>query len=662
MNTKLYIGTEQADFNELFNVVFSIGDIRELSFGNQNKSYTLNLPLTKTNKRLLKCISQADVKSEQSAKGQLYLGESQIITGTVIILEYTEFVAKLIINSDDWMDPLKESKMSTLDLSAQDHVLNNTNVEASWSASYPFFRYPMIDYGGLQSGEFGSTAKWYPSDFVPMISVAQLIAKILEPYTINSAWLATSYIKDLFILGREIIAADDFIIAKGLEVKVTASADNYDSNTGSGPYLASTINKNIEFKTTILDEGSDWSSYTTYTVPVTGTYRFKASVTMYNGAYGNGQITILDEDFVIEIRKNGTAIATWDAGAYSGTELLDGKTGEADTKMVHLASGDTITAHLYAWVYGSLSTSQTITIYTTLATKLKNFWSAANNYAGIGKTISLEEYLPDITKLDFLSAIRDIFNLRFWFDKQKRTIYIEPWDSFLSATVVDLTPYIDYDSIDTEIISKSYSKTITLCWKNDESDQAYIEYLKTNIFGPGRKEISMNSIYTKPVTDYREQPWSSLITGFNQTLGDASTPVPRIWNTLPITPYIIYDRKVGFNTRIIEWKGLTSGFSWNYDGTTKTQYPKIQGIDLVSTYTDYWQKLFHYIDQGKLYTLKIKVNPVLLNQFFTVIVTAASEGFRPTYQAIIAGIKNYFFLQKITSDGQKAELELILKQ
>jgi len=43
MNIKLFIGAEQADFNEDFNVLFSIGDIRDgrqIREGKSGKLYT----------------------------------------------------------------------------------------------------------------------------------------------------------------------------------------------------------------------------------------------------------------------------------------------------------------------------------------------------------------------------------------------------------------------------------------------------------------------------------------------------------------------------------------------------------------------------------------------------------------------------------------------
>jgi len=662
MNIKLYIGSELTDFNEVFNVMFSIGDVRNPSFGNSNKSYTLNIPLTRTNKKHLKFITQPDVRTEPTDIGRLYLGELLIISGKVIVQSYNDYFAKIIINSDDWIDDLKELKMISLDLSASDHALTHANVENSWAAAYPVYRYPMIDFGGLQSGEYGASAKWFPTDFIPMISIASLIAKILEPNTISSSWIATGFIKDLFILVRETIAEEDFIRDKGLEVKVTAYSDNYDTDS-SDTALVIEVNKTMDFLTEVLDEGSDWSS-NTYTIPATGTYRFTLSITMFNSAYGNSNLTITDEIFQINIKQAGTVRATYDAGDYLGSELIDGVVVTLDTGYINCTIGDAIIVTLMAKCWATvLSGTQSGSIYTVpLVSLFKNVWGNANRYVGLNKTISLEEMLPDMTQLDFLSAIRDIFNLRFWKDKQRNVIYIEPWDTFISTTVIDLTEFIDFEDKPADLISPNYFQNIYLRWKDDNGDKAFEEYYKNNINPVGEKQIALTSNLTKDGIDYKIHPFSTVMTGTNFTIADYANDVARIYAELPVSPYMIFNRKTGFNTRLFEWKGLTAGLTWYYDSDTKTTYPKVQGVTWSYIYSNYWQKFYHYVDKGKIYTFKLKVTPNIINQFFTVVSTAANEAFRPIYKITTGGIDNYYFMQRFTTDGYRAEIEMVLRQ
>jgi hypothetical protein len=657
------IETSLADFNEKFNVMFSIGDIRNVSFGSNNKSYTINVPLTKRNKNLLNFITQSNVKSEPTLPIRLYIDGQLIVYGTPVILSYDDYYAKIIINIDDWMDDLKLKKMTELDLSLSDHVLSKTNIEASWTASYPMYRYPMINFGALVSAEYGTTAKWSANDFIPMISVSGLITKILSPYVIVSTWLATNFVKDLYIIGKETVADNSFIQNKALELAVGSASDN--DTTESIPTSTTTnviLGKTIEFSTETKDEANGFS-INTYTIPVTGTYRFVASIVLRNTAYGNANITILNETAVVEMKKGSTVLQSVDAGTYVATELIENKTFALDSGYYHFVAGDLVTITVAASCYAQNIGvgTESVSVGTKVTSTLLLVWNNANRYTGINKNISLEEMLPDMTQLDFLAAIRDIFNLRFWMDKNNNKIYIEPWDTFISSTVVDLTNYIDHESFPAELISPSYNKKIKFKWKDDSGDKAYEEYLKLNAEGPGGVEITLSSLYAKKEPETREHQFSSVCESYNWIIMNWSVLMPAIWNSTPESPYTTYDRKVGFNTRIVEWKGLTSGLTWYFDADTKTTYPKIAGLDWLDLYNDYWIKFFHWVDRGKLYTVRMKNKLGMLSQFITVVNTKAAEGFSPTYKIPINGIDNYFVLQKITTDGDMSELEVFLK-
>jgi hypothetical protein len=648
--------TSLADFNEPFNIVFSIGDIRDISFGSCDKSYALDIPLTKLNKNLLKFITQSDVKSEPSEPVSIYVDGQLIMKGKLIVLSYDEYSVKVIISADDWMDALA-AQMSTLDLTSFNHTLNNANVIASWTAAYPMFRYPMIDFGVRMSAEGGALTGWFPNDFIPMLSIAQIIRKLL-PYTIVSDWLDSSYIKDLFILGRETIAEDSFIQNRGLAVNVDNVNDN-DATHSVATYYDVSLSKNLLFYFETKDEAAAWAN-DTYYIPVAGTYRFIATIVLRNSAHGNANLTINDEAVILNIRVGGVSIASQITAAYSGTELIENITYTLDTSYYSFAAGDEVTVAISMHCAATLVSggSQSLSIGTKVTSTLALIWGNANKYPGIGSTINLSNYLPDMTEIDFLAAIRDIFNLRFWMDKRQNMLHIEPWDSFISDKVVDLSEFVDYASLPAELISPNYCKTIQMKWTDDMDDQAFVEYMKENTVSQGLVNINLTSLFTIQDIDMREHPFASIIEAYGSVAGD--TKVPRIWNSVPQIPYTTYDRMVNFVTRLVHWDGLTNGFTWYLDGVAQTAYPKISGVQWLDLYKNYWQKFFHWVDKGKLYTITIKVNPSFLSQFLTEINDSKSEGFRPKYKISINGVENYFALQTITTDGMTAELQLIL--
>jgi len=113
--------------------------------------------------------------------------------------------------------------------------------------------------------------------------------------------------------------------------------------------------------------------------------------------------------------------------------------------------------------------------------------------------------------------------------------------------------------------------------------------------------------------------------------------------------------------KIVDSAPLTSVFTWYFDSVAKTSHPKISGLDFADIYATCWQQTFHYIDKGKLFTLKMKSKPAFLSSFVTKLDTPENEGFRTLYKATIKNVEILFAIQKITSDGEMSEIECIIK-
>ena len=632
------------------NITFSIGDIRNLSFGNNNKTYTFNIPLTKNNRKLLSFISEPSVKTEPDVLTRLYIKEQLAIQGKIKVLSYNDTQATVIVSSDDWIGDLEGLKMVDLDLSASDHLLTEANVKASWTAVYPVYRYPMINFGYVQSGDIISNRVWLATDFIPMIQVTTLFTKIFSKYTIISDFLSSTFAKDLYILGRETIAPDSFVTDKECESKVEFNTDNRDTySIAGGATVTRTLTKNpIVFTDEITDEGGDFAS-NVYTVPEDGTYRFQIKFALTCDA--DPVVTINSQAALLRIYQNSTVMAEYSDSDTSN--IIDSIDLTLDTYYIHCVAGDTIKGYMEL-TNNMTNTSggpQTVDMGMTAGTSwIIAIWGEANKFPGLNKNISLEEMLPDISQVEFLSVIRDIFNLRFWMDKSKGEIYIEPWDQFLSDTVIDLTDQVDSEPA-TDLISKEYNKTIRFKFKDDTTDGAYIDYLKS-YSSPGEKVITLNSLQCISEEGKRECSFSSIVTD----VSGYSIELPTI-RTTNWRDEVSFSRLTNFNTRLVHWDGYTAGFTWYFSTETKTSYAKISGLDFDDIYTYYLMKFYHYIDKGKLMTCKIKIKPEMLGQFFTVVNEAEDEAFRCTYRIN----EDHYFLQKITTDGDTAELELILK-
>lgn len=670
MNIEFYIGTEQLEFNEPINVVFSVGDIRDISLGNLNKSYTLNVPLTKTNRTILKHSETPGITDEITSTGRLYVNKMLIIAGTISMLSATEDYAKIIINADDWMETIKNTDLQDIDFTAKDHVYNKTNIVASWSAVDAFYRYPMINFGQLVTPATGAQPHdWAVNDFIPMFRIVDILEYIFSPWIIVSDWAATAYAGDMYMLGVEKRETDDFTENKALEVYVDDDTDNFQQEDFDADEQDTIVlNKTpVIFGAETTDEGDDFNHFTgIYTVPVTGTYRFTAELKSAWAAEGAGPV-VDDSSFYVAIKKNAVIVLAEDTvvdetGGNAFTSII------VDTGYVHLEENDTVrVTTLLLATFTNGGTPFWIRTYITSGSDIsyfENVWDTWNRHAGIGKTITAADYMPDIKCIDFVKAIKQLANLRFFVDRSNHKIYIEPAQSFyVTDEEIDLTPYQDYEEIATEIISTNYNKDIILGFKEDMNDKAYKEYTDGHEI-PDRKKITLASQYTKPgEQSIINELFAHTVSLYFTEIVEYGESVPRIYGNEDYADgkdYPAY-RAVGFIPRIFYWEGLTAGISFDIEETTYNTYPKVTPVDFEDLYTNYWLTTIHRLDKNIIVTVKIKMPQQVINQLMTVISDSSAEGFRPKYKLMIRGQYVYGYLNKLTTDGDISECEFTIK-
>lgn len=680
--TQLYIGTDLLDFKDEVNIKLQCYDMRSSQIGNSNKSYTLNIPLTRGNKNILEHAHLINSRKQITERARLVLGGIELIRGLPRVLGINNKSIKIIIDSDDWVADISGVSLRDLSWTAPDtHTFNGTNVEASWGAANGFlYRYPLINFAELYTQEFGANAGIIPNDFVTMWNISQIVTKIFEDdgYVITG-FFDDSAIKEYYILSEEQVADEDFITNKALDVSVTNDSDNEDSIThGPGvPDTVSLIVNPVVMTTEATDEGGDYAS-NTYTVPVDGTYRFLANVVMFCTHNNNGNFSIITQSINYNILKNGSSVAAINP---SSTTLFDAGNGfNLDSGWIYAEAGDTITM--------SISASSRATNIGPLATvflrmvsgssTFENTWDKRNLYKGVGQTINPATELPDIDGLDFLIALKELFNLRFWLDQYNKTIYIESDPEFVGSTVVDWSDKVDFSKkIGQEIIAASYKKKQVWQYAPDTGDKAYTNHVANNGI-PFTKEVTLTNASVQPGTDTRENSiFSPTVTGKMPQIADRTGQLPRIFSgddfVSDVKPYPAHRAKK-WNPRILIWvspsASLTTG-SWRWyesmqdfeDGVfdAKSTFPKAITPDYSDLYDNHWSRSFHFIDGSRALTATLVLNPSDLMAFITVVGTAANEGFRATYKLNVEDVDMYFYITRIISDGMLGKLTAIQK-
>jgi hypothetical protein len=690
--TQLYIGTDLLEFNAEINVKRQVNDYRDPAIGSTVKSYTLEIPLTRTNRKILGFVDDVRSRVEVTEVARLVVNGMEVIRGKFRIFSANRFSVRAIIEGSDWITDISGTSIKDLSWIAGDaHTFSSTNIVASWTASAgAFYRYPLINFAELISGDYGTGGSdVYPYEFYMMWNIEDIVTKMFldAGYTLASgSFFAGTFGQSLYLLSRPNPAADEFITGKALHVYVDNSTDNQaNQSIGAFSYGCVSLSKVMDIDAEVDDEGNDFSTVNNrYTVPEDGTYRFQAQIRVdseINDSFANW--TCYDNYLDWEIRKNGTtAIVSDSQETHSATHIFDSNPYfNLDTGYVYLEAGDYIEVYLervQACGTNSNPVSQTATIEImagSTSSFLKCVWSEQNLWPGIGQTIAPEDYLPDIDGVDFLKGLKEAFNLRFFADRNNKTIYVETSDDFYGSTVVDWSDKIDYSQgIKVEVISANYRRNQLFKWNPDTGDKAYTNEVAANGV-PLTKELVIDSEYVKTGNSERTNPtFSPSPLGIMAQIGHWGTgKIPRIFGSADfVSGSRAYPaaRPNQWNPRLFEWKGMVALTSGNFDyytdfedttATNYTTFPQAITPDMADMYNDYLLKDWNRIEKNKIVTVTLVLSPVEIMKFMTVVGTAANEGFRATYKLNVEGVDMLFICSKIITDGDRVQAEFIQK-
>jgi hypothetical protein len=664
MDTKLLIGNDQADILQDITCEYSVNDIRTLQMGSQQSSYDIMLPLTSNNKKILKFSNQLNIKDELSAEGKIYFKETEVFKGKVIQVGSRVTEAHIIIKANSWADPLETVKLKDLDLSANDLAFTSANVVASWTAAAgAFMRFPLVYYGLLAYKDplGGNNDQWYANDFTPWFNIRTIFLACFAPLNVVSTFCDSAFFKSLYMLARESFLHDTSYLSGKAFTASPAGSDN----TVTVSYPAGTTSDTILSKSpavftsgTETDEGDDFTKTTgIYTVPESGTYRFYAAI---DHTITYSLLTKNSASFAFSIRNGSTAIVSVSGAVEpSGTYILD-------TGFQHFSAGNQI--KLYTSVTINLTngsgTPRSCIIGLAATTVFKTFstWPA-NQGIGIGKTIVVSDWMPDVSQADFVQAVKNMFNLQFFYDGWNKTLYIEPADTFHTANTIPVET-INTREAEHEFISQNYSKSIKFKFNDDNADIALSG--ANSLITPlttGEHNITLNSLYAKEGSpqEFKNNLFSTFIKDIPHYVMGYGPSVPKIWLAGDNKAnYIPTWRGTGYGTKIGAWAGYNAGTSWKYEGVTKTSYPQMDALDYPTLFNSYYLKTFHQIDGGRILRIEIKPSLNFLQQFTTIVSDGTKEGFRAGYVLTYEGETYLAILNRITFNGPRALLELII--
>lgn len=470
INTELkihqFVDSAWVDYNvdlydtEPIQVERSIIDVNDLAIRVSDHTKTIKLPGTQNNNRVFNSIFGANwsmpntdltVNFSPSFNPTLKADATLYINGMVSITGYLQLLT--INNKDDYnieyeiiltgtvaslFQDLGESKISDLPISG-DHEYNKANIVASWTNPIGTgYVYPLIDYG-LVSDE-----KNYFVDNLYLAIYLKAIVDAIFTYTgyrYDSAFFDSDRFKRLIVP----FSGKDFRIS---ETAVTNRKFEADRASDSSYAAAPNYNNNnanlvtLPFNNTVTQSdppGYDNSSFK-FTVQVgnSGKYIFRADV-LFTFKNNHGSLNAAFWDFVSDIRKNGQSIG-----------------GKLISNGAILGPSDTINVDYY------LETTEQYfnegdEIYVDFRVRNNNadlqykiredsrFFCTPSAQITEGDSIVLSSTLPsDITQASLMTSLFKMFNLYVEADTlDPKKLIIEPRDTFLTTTTVDLTRYVD---------------------------------------------------------------------------------------------------------------------------------------------------------------------------------------------------------------------------
>lgn len=638
METSIYIGNNKLDYNEAVNCEYSIMDFREFQSGSNNTSYTINLPLTDLNRKLLKYSDSISTIDEVLEDALIFVDDIQILKGKLKVLACADKYIKVIISANEYLKGLEDKTLQDLVTTSLDFTHTSANIIASWSASSgAFYRYPFVNYVYRNN--------YLETDLIPYFNLKTILDYIFATigFTINSTFLTSTWFKDLYITPKEFINDTDFSENWVFNYHPSLNSDNYYQQAiaagASGIVVSFTCDPIVNNTATTSNTNYN-SSLNAWTCPKSGTYKFE-SVIGYNLQIAG--LDLIASTCTFAIKRNGNTIA-------SDTTAMTSTTSRTlTTRLIHCEDGDTIetTLHVTQTVNNTTGISINATQYLSSGAtyfKMVDF-TEDNLYYGRDYPLKVNQWLQDTSLIDFVSGVKQLFNLCFFVDNWNKIIYIEPFQTFIGSSV-NIINDVEYMSKSKEFISKDWPKKLHIDFKDDSLDYILQEYNKKNLTKSGRKTVNLNSIYNKNEIETYENGVFSTFGQYNYL---------SVYSDLDNRTFRIKE----FNTKICHWDGLASG-NWTFEGVAYTNYPKVSFLDSETLYSSYFAKYFHLIDQGVMVTITAPTDLIILTQLNTVINTAANEGFRALYQFDYEGETHLGILQSAVTDGYKTKYTLLL--
>ncbi len=693
---------DQPTFGSILDIIeqeaeisFQAVDYDNFQPGKPFRSGQLSIPETANNRAILGSLFDADGSNKtRIIEGATYQNDAISLQGSIVITGQT-YEKKINIltgffvsgNALLWLD-FGDLTLQDVNWSDYNHVLNFTNVQLSETeALNDLVVYDICDRGKFIDDTVVDLIERYPA-----FNIASMLRRIFRGYDLQSNFLTSTWFTKIYLLftgSADIRNTEDFKESALVQLSGGGGYVYTDTDLNAWTDIAKVEQFSlVDTGTDDFDNGLNFDPVThVYTVPETGTYRFKTTISgtiltddgtgteadmRFNSGGGNPKI---EWYFLL----NGTTViglnSTQEYDFSSGSVVFTGEI--VDTDFLELTAADTV--ELYWSITGQyFITSPPATGFemTTAATAVVT--NQVSRYYGYGSTVDISKLMPTTKVNDWLSELFQHFGITPQYSNETNIIRLDTWARQTTGT--DLSYSLDPLTGQAEYMEPfNYEVRFAV----DSSDQYGSDWFKRNEAEDGNyraengekvlrvfQSAYSNTVMQKP---YRLQIGT-----------DALAKIPVLWQDIPKSAWfsvgIILEVpawRTNFNQRLLLYSGLQAekyNFAYHVAVTGRTVtdefYAQLTPYDSAALLSIEFADRTGYIglherchkaqiariNNGLSLTIQGVVPLTYLND---VINCDSTVNLRTSVYINFEPFVGYYTVQKLTTDGVISQLQLI---
>jgi len=608
--------------NEPVNLSYQFSDIQDINASSSSFSQTFRVPLTKKNQDYFGAVNEFGLITTWNPKVKV---DAELTYNTIPVMRGFAQVKAVYVQKGKYADveiavfgetanlsrDIGDGMLTDLDLSAYDHTLNATNIEASWAGNLSggVIRYGLPDKGQnwTSSNIWTTTNPLEHGDFTPYFRASKLFEEIMTEagYTYDSTFLTrvdglylAMYNGNLAIKGNRNPQAQTAFVGYSADVTGLSSTTFVDLTgfSDSAPFY---------------DTDSNFNG-TTYTAPFRAYYTFRV--------YVHGQIDHLtNTTLTMRLAKGGSTFLATIIDNLTGA-FFNGESFVVLTNPILLNSGDAVSLQ-----YALANSGHTVDFTGTdeLGSGGTGFEVVEVSGATSGQTVDTEANMPQMKQIDFIAGLQKMFNLVFIPDRNNsKHLEVEPFNDYIaSGSQKDWTNKIDL------------SKDLTIAPTTDLQARQY-DWTHSN-----GKDLINDIVFKNASRVYGRYRVDDPENDFASGNKEIKTPfAPHVASYIPGTQYAIHrmliDTEQNDNTikdplpRLAFWNGQQDGTIYyqndaNAATIPETEYPafsQFSSLEATITNEDLGfgaERPFHIVEANPLNTLYYKYWRPFVNELYS---------------------------------------------